>query len=872
MLATPRRVAVGAALLSLGVLASAALPAPADDIGVTAVVVLAFLAGAQGTWAAARRSSHPPVWGWYAIGLVVAGTGASLALHLPGSTVPMTVGALPGMLLTVVPLRRLIPPGTWRRLRAQLVTSLLLILVACLLGAIAVFELVAGRPLGVSTLLDCTLVALGLTLSVLVSLGLLVLSTTSGRLRRVAALALTAQLAVAASLVLLAFADEDGGTSPGLAASTVAAVAALGLLFSAALLDTTTGTPAPPEETPAVVAALLPHLVALTAGALILGQVVVSGRLGVPQTVLGALVLVLLFAHQTVSWRDGRDLTRRLQRSESRFRAVVRAAVDHVIILDCELTVTWAAPGMADMVGRTPERLVGRDVRVAVHPDDRPALTAALLSPQTDAGDRTTTARVRHDEGRWRLMQAIVRDLRQDPDIGALVLYCRDITRSDAPVPAVATARPAGGRDPGTGLPDRSALVAGLAEVLHGAAGHALVQVWVTGLADAHRGTTAPPEVALDLAGRFSRVLRTADQLFRVGPQEFAVLLPGTISDAETLAHRLVATVAADVPVRGLRLSASAGTTAVAAEDHAGVLGVRRAAWAMASARTAGPGRVRRHSVAALIAANRQEALRVDLAHALERDELRLVYQPVVDLALQQAGSVEALLRWQHPVWGAVSPAEFIPLAEESAVVTTLGRWVMHTATAAVAALDRPDLSVAVNVAARHVRSGHLLADVRDALAASGLPGDRLVLELTESVLLDEAHVTDDLEAVRRLGVRIAVDDFGTGWSSLAYLVALPIDVLKMDRQFLASVESDPRHQALCRSVLHLGTSLGMDVVVEGVETPRELQLLRDMGHRFVQGFLLARPTELGRLEDTLDTIPVALHAGAADDVREVVL
>ena len=229
-------------------------------------------------------------------------------------------------------------------------------------------------------------------------------------------------------------------------------------------------------------------------------------------------------------------------------------------------------------------------------------------------------------------------------------------------------------------------------------------------------------------------------------------------------------------------------------------------------------------------------------------------------------------MRWQHPTWGAVPPGEFVPLAEESTLVVELGRWALHTAVAQVAALGRPDLSVAVNVAARHVRSGQLLADVRDALAASGLPGDRLVLELTESVLLDATHVTDDLEALRRLGVRIAVDDFGTGWSSLAYLVGLPIDILKMDRQFLASVESGPRHQALCRSVLHLGASLDMDVVVEGVETARELQLLRDMGHRFVQGFLLARPTELERLGAVLGTIPAALLAGAADDVREVVL
>jgi len=122
-------------------------------------------------------------------------------------------------------------------------------------------------------------------------------------------------------------------------------------------------------------------------------------------------------------------------------------------------------------------------------------------------------------------------------------------------------------------------------------------------------------------------------------------------------------------------------------------------------------------------------------------------------------------------------------------------------------------------------------------------------------VLLDDAHVTDDLEALRRLGVRIAVDDFGTGWSSLAYLVGLPIDVLKMDRQFLAHVETDPQRRALCSSVLHLGTSLGLAVVVEGVETQAELQLLLDMGHRFIQGFLLARPLDAAALPHQLPGI-----------------
>ncbi|SCX40213.1 PAS domain S-box-containing protein [Klenkia marina] len=864
--------AAGACLLGIGTLVSAALPQPAVDVGVASCASLAFVGALLVGVPAGRRSIHRDVWGRYLVALLVAAVGAAVALHLPGSSIPMTVGALPGMLLTVRPLPRLLPPGTWHRLRAQLVTSLLLFVVACLLCALAVFELLAGRTLRLDSAFDATLAALFATLALMVAVGLLVVSATTGGLRRVAVLALTGQVAVSAGVVLMAFSDEAQAASPPLIATSVCAIAALALLVSAALLDREHDRPSDAAALP-VLPALLPHVTATTGGLLLLVGVLVHGRLGVAQTVLAGVGLLLLTVHQWVTLRDGRDLTHRLQRSEAYFRAVVRSAVDPVIILDADLTITWSSPSFTAMLGRGPERIVGADVRVAVHPDDRAALAAGLLAPQDDADreGRTITGRVRHDDGRWRLVQSRVRDLRDDPDVGALVLYCRDVTRDDAPGAAPGTA-PAvvaetGGVDPDTGLPDRSALVVRLADLARTRTPAALVKIWVSGLADTHRGTPAPPEALVDLAGRFARVLRTGDELWRTGTQEFTVLVQGSISDAETLAHRLVGTVPADAPVHGVRLSASAGITGLQDGDPEPVQVLRRAGMALESARTAGPGRVRRHSVASLIAQNRREALRADLAVALGRGELRMVYQPVVDLVLQRPGSAEALMRWQHPTWGAVSPGEFVPLAEESTMVVELGRWALRTATAQVAGLGRPDLAVAVNVAARHVRSGQLLTDVQDALQASGLPAGRLTLELTESVLLDDAHVTDELEALRRLGVRIAVDDFGTGWSSLAYLVGLPIDVLKMDRQFLASLESDPRHQALCRSVLHLGSSLGLDVVVEGVETPRELQLLRDMGHRFVQGFLLARPTELPALAGVLDDVPAAV-TGAPGALR----
>jgi EAL domain-containing protein (putative c-di-GMP-specific phosphodiesterase class I) len=240
--------------------------------------------------------------------------------------------------------------------------------------------------------------------------------------------------------------------------------------------------------------------------------------------------------------------------------------------------------------------------------------------------------------------------------------------------------------------------------------------------------------------------------------------------------------------------------------------------------------------------------LRADLDGALDRGELRLNFQPVVDVMMNRTVSVEALLRWRHPLFGDVSPTEFVPLAEESPLITDIGRWVLREACAAVAALDDAELGVAVNVSARQVRSGELVPDVVAALEDSGLPASRLIVEITESVLLDDSHAIEDLTVLRRLGVRIAVDDFGTGWSSLAYLVGMPVDVLKMDQYFLADVEHDPARRAMCRAVLNLGASLGLPIVVEGVTNPAVLELLRDMGHRYLQGFVFSRPLEAGQL------------------------
>ncbi|MFD2092777.1 putative bifunctional diguanylate cyclase/phosphodiesterase [Blastococcus deserti] len=578
---------------------------------------------------------------------------------------------------------------------------------------------------------------------------------------------------------------------------------------------------------------------------------VVGGLLSVT-TVLGLVLagagLVVLVSFQATLWRRQRRLTGDLQRSQSSFRTLVKSSVDPVVILDDQLRVTFASESLAELLGVDPACMLGQPAGRPVHPADRDTLFAALDAGGTDATVRT--ARVRHADGHWRLVQATIRDLRADPDVGALVLYCRDVTSR---VPAAGIdleLQELSLTDPVTGLPNRGALVRRLGAVQREARTRpfSLALVRISGLSSEVLAPDTAIAVLRALTTRLTRALRGEDWLARGKDGDFVVLVDGSIAEAETVAARLVEAVG-PVPVPGgsLRLSAVSGVTAVPADVDTGEA-LRRGELALRSAAAAGPGAVHRYDDALRIEQDRRTTLRADLDGALARGELRLVFQPVVDVVMHRTVSVEALLRWRHPLFGDVSPSEFVPLAEESPLITEVGRWVMHEACATIAALRDTDLGVAVNVSARQVRSGELVPDVISALETTGLPSSRLIVEITESVLLDDSHVIEDLTVLRQLGVRVAVDDFGTGWSSLAYLVGMPVDVLKMDQYFLANVEHDPARRAMCRAVLQLGSSLGLPVIVEGVTNEAVLTLLRDMGHRYLQGYVFARPLEAAQL------------------------
>jgi EAL domain-containing protein (putative c-di-GMP-specific phosphodiesterase class I) len=333
------------------------------------------------------------------------------------------------------------------------------------------------------------------------------------------------------------------------------------------------------------------------------------------------------------------------------------------------------------------------------------------------------------------------------------------------------------------------------------------------------------------------------------------VLAHGTGDEPDRVAARCLSVIEAPITteVGIVDLTAAVGLVPLAAEltERAAV---DRAELAVIDARAAGAGSVRRYRAELTAARDRREQLRRDLVGARDRGELDLVWQPIVSLTDHRVTGVEALLRWRHPEFGDVPPEEFLPVAERAGLAVELQRWVLHAATSAAVTLPGRgrELKLGLNVSARHLAAGTLVGDVTSALRETGFPPERLVIEIAESALAGE-RVPDDVTALRLMGVRLALDDFGSGHSSLRGLGRLPVDIIKLDRSLLSRVDRDGYTRAICEAVVALGDSLHIDVVAEGVETASQLGVLQALGCGFAQGFLLSRPVGLAALQQLLD-------------------
>ena len=365
--------------------------------------------------------------------------------------------------------------------------------------------------------------------------------------------------------------------------------------------------------------------------------------------------------------------------------------------------------------------------------------------------------------------------------------------------------------------------------------------------------------ILVEVGRRIDRCLRDDDTVARLGGDEFAIILDGTsANDAMDAAHRVLAALREPYQVNGrlIDIRASIGV-AVSSEssDEADAL-LCEADIAMYAAKSSGRDCLMRFQPEMQRTLAARHALHGDLRQALRGDvELSIDYQPVFDLATGKPVSIEALVRWNHPQRGPISPEEFIPVAEDMGLVNQIGRYVLRDACRQVMEWRRmpaaKDLTIGVNVSAYQVYDNRFVAEVEAALLDSGLPPSGLVLELTESALLsDTARVHHRLARLRELGVRIAIDDFGTGYSSLSYLRRLPIDVLKIDRSFISELgtESSSEARSLVRSIVRLGHDLRLIVVAEGIETQSELDDVRAAHCDLGQGFFLGAPAPPGAM------------------------
>jgi diguanylate cyclase (GGDEF)-like protein len=362
-------------------------------------------------------------------------------------------------------------------------------------------------------------------------------------------------------------------------------------------------------------------------------------------------------------------------------------------------------------------------------------------------------------------------------------------------------------------------------------------------------------------AARMRRCTRPGDVLARLGGDEFAVLLEGHDARvAEDLAQRIIQAMDAPFVVAGqaTRVTASVGVAIGTSTDTDGFELLRFADMAMYEAKLRGKGRFAVFDAALGEAHVLRTRGGQELRQGIERDELVLHYQPIVDLTSGDVVGLEALVRWQHPRRGLLQPDEFVALAERTGAIDALGRWVLHTACEqhsawrATRTADRP-LQMSVNVSTHQLDDPTFALTVAEVLASTDLEPSSLCLDITESaVLADPVQAQKTVEDLRQLGVELAIDDFGTGYASLTTLRRLHASGVKIDRTFIGSLGDDDEDLHIVAAVIGLARAMGLSVTAEGVETPEQLALLRDLGCQQAQGFHLGRPVPADELSDQL--------------------
>ena len=569
----------------------------------------------------------------------------------------------------------------------------------------------------------------------------------------------------------------------------------------------------------------------------------------------GATIAALLGLHRARALSGalaahGRDAVARARRSETRYRLLAEHAGDTIVLTRADRTRAYISPACRALFGREPDELLGLDFGDFLHPDERARVESAYAAFCEVGGRVTHTYRLLHKNGHYVWAESTwVTTPSADGGAGNdVIAIVRDVSDRRAAEERIAfLAR----HDPLTNLPNRSVLRERAEEALrHADRGGALALLSIDldhfQAVNDQYGHAIGGALLCWVAQRLAGAMRETDAVARLDGDGFGILQTGLErpEDAGKLAERLLGVLAAPflTDARPVTLAASVGIAVAPADGREFETLLQKSETALLRCKQEGRGAWRFFEPRMEARRGMVQALTLDLRRALAANEFELFYQALVALDDRRITGFEALLRWRHPTRGLVSPAEFIPIAEDSGLIVPIGAWVLRQACAEATRWPR-QIGVAVNLSPVQLRSPALARTVRAALEASGLAADRLDVEITESVLLHEDEGTlATLRGLREMGVRISMDDFGTGYSSLRYLRSFPFDKIKLDQSFVRDLSGGPEAMVIVRAVAGLGRSLGIATLAEGVETEEQLERLRAAGYAEAQGYFFNRP------------------------------
>jgi diguanylate cyclase (GGDEF)-like protein len=708
----------------------------------------------------------------------------------------------------------------------------------------------------------------------------------------------------------LAVGQRALGGHAGVATQLMAVVAALLL---AAAPWWVPGTSRTRRTSSSAATTIIAALAAVAAAVVVIGNGLADAPAsGVALVVAGGAGVLVLAVRVCMLVRENGVILGIWRQSSQSLRDLASQTSDVVLVCDMEGVISYASPAVG-AYGYAPADLTGRRLLDFVHPEDRSAaLTSSRLALRGQAlagvpgaapgasaagsGGRFP-ARVRAADGTWRHTESTVlryQAPRDAPSAGfpggpggsapgvQILVTVRDVSEQVGLRQQVTYLT---FHDGLTGLPNRAYVEERTRDVLRDAATGRLGVIFL----DLDRFTAVNDSVGhgggdlvlAQAARRLRAIVPAHDTMARWGSDEFAVLVEHAASDPDVseLAERLVAAVAAEpfrVADQQITLTASAGVALADAgpmtspspgrPDTPPGLVLRNADVAMSRAKEEGGDRAETYAAHMHTDVVRRLEMVTDLQRAIGNGELTLQYQPVVDLATSRVVGAEALVRWRRE-GQVIPPGDFLGAAEESGLIVPLGEWVLREACAQGAAWRRtsPDADVSVNLSARQLTAPGFTGLVAAILAEAGLPPAALTIEVNERILVEgNGQIVDRLADLRRQGIRIAIDNFGTGYAALAYLRQLPLDAIKIAPSFVAGVGHDDTLTLLTRTVVELGRDLGLQVIAEGVEQARQLSALREMGCGYGQGFGVAGPMAASALEAMTRT-----SADVADDPRE---